>query len=242
VLFGISSIGGDSIPRKAPDKVIEHRISLSNYERDRLDRAIELHKRNSVVSNVTDSLQSVSFPLIAGAALFYVGFSLTEIVEDAKKWYNKFVDGASDYIAKSRLFNYTSDEIGREIEKNEEAKVALYEEAIAFYNGPIWSGAPQPVTEDYSNFNSSKGRNYRSKLEALEKRDQVLRKILNDIATGKSNEGWLSNVRSPKEQADYLQELYESEGGTGQLNWEINRDDSRIYDEDGNWIGQDDRV
>lgn len=194
---------------------------------------------------VTGSLQAVSFPLLAGAALLYVSFSLTEVVTDAIKWYdkikNKIADKGSDYFSSTGFYNYTADEIGREIVLNEERKVKANEDALEFYEGPIWSGTPQPVPEGYTNYNSPKGAGMRSHLEYLENRDKVLRKMLNDIVEGKTDKGYLSNWRLPGEQAAYLQEWYESEGGEGLIGWQINSDDNRIYDEDGNWIGPDDR-
>lgn len=219
------------MPRKAPKEIIEHRITLGNYERERINEFIDTYQARSVVKSASDIFGSISLPLLGIAALIYVGFNLDDFIEETKSQWDKYTNKLSDWMVDpdgGGVVNYTSDEIGRAIVRTEEAKAALYEEMLAFYNA-----AP-------GNYTSSKGRRYRRDLEALESREQILRKMLNDIATGENASiGWVSNIRRKSEQAEYLQEIYQEYGGTGTIDWEINRDDDRIYDEDGNWIGED---
>ncbi len=56
-------------------------------------------------------------------------------------------------------------------------------------------------------------------LFSLESREQILRKMLNDIAQG-GGVGYLIGG-SDEAQKENLQEYYESEGGTGQIDWEL---------------------
>ena len=113
------------MPRKAPKEVIEHRITLGNYEREQLQEIIKSHQRNNIVRNVNNSLQSVSLPLLGVAALIYVGFSADEIIEDAKNLYNRVIDAGSDWVIQNLNIDYTADNIGREIQKVTEEKAEL---------------------------------------------------------------------------------------------------------------------
>ena len=60
-----------------------------------------------------------------------------------------------------------------------------------------------------------------------ETREEILRKMLNDIATGNTDGlikvGWVyQQTESDREAtADILQEWYRSEGGEGQIDWDI---------------------
>ena len=38
------------MPRKAPDKVVEHRVTLGTYERDRLNKALETQRIQAYTS------------------------------------------------------------------------------------------------------------------------------------------------------------------------------------------------
>ena len=194
------------MPRKSPDKVIEHRISLSNFERDRIDSLMKLHRRNSVVKNTTDSLGAISFPMLGVAALIWVGFSLTDIVDRGKTWANKIADPISDWLTESGLFfNYTADEIGRAIQENEERKMALGEE----YQEWLQDG-PNDGEKFDEYFYSGKGELYRSKLQAYTNREIVLRRMLNDISTGKNTEiGWISTAHSKTSQEAFLSDTYD---------------------------------
>ena len=198
------------MPRKAPTQVIEHRITLGNYEREQVQTLVRRHAFNSNANIVTNSLQSVSLPLIAGAALLYVGFSLDDVVESAKSTFSKYTNKISDWLVDpdgAGVVNYTADEIGRAIVKTEEEKAATMEEYMEY------------IQSTPGGFSSARGVGYRRKLESLESREQILRKMLNDIAQG-GGIGYLIGG-SDKAQKENLQEYYESEGGTGQIDWEL---------------------
>jgi len=215
------------MPRKSPTQVIEHRITLGNYERKTLDESISLARKRTIANTTTNALNSISWPMLGIAALFYAGATIDDVLGGAKNLFDRTTNYISDRIANSRLWNYTSDELGRAIEKTNQEKAKTYEDWQAYMRGG-------------GGYNDATSRGYKTKLQALENRDRILREMLNDIATGENTSlGYLSNIRKASEQAEYLQRAYEEYGGEGTIDWEINREDSRIYDEDGNWIGGD---
>lgn len=215
------------MPRKAPTQVIEHRLTLGNYERTKIDESIAIAKRRTLARTTTDALNSISWPMLGIAALFYAGATIDDVIGGAKNIFNRTTNYISDKIVNSRLWNYTADEIGREIEKVTTEKAQTYTE---------W----QEYMQSGGGYSDATSTLYKQKLQSLENRDRILRQMLDDIATGANTEiGWLSNLRTVKEQQEYLQQQYENYGGEGALDWEINREDNRIYDEDGNWIGPD---
>ena len=198
------------MPRKAPTQVIEHRITLGNYEREQVQTLVRRHALNSNARIVTDSLQSVSLPLIGVAALLYVGFSLDDVVESAKSTFSKYTNKISDWLVDpdgAGIVNYTADEIGRAIVRTEEEKAATLDEYMNY------------IQSTPGGFSSSKGVSYRRKLESLEEREQILRKMLNDIAQG-GGMGYLIGG-SDEAQRQNLQDYYEREGGEGQIDWEL---------------------
>jgi len=206
--------GGASIPRKAPTQVIEHRITLGTYERQQMETLVRRHQVNSTAHIVTSSLQSVSLPLLGVAALIYVGFSVDELVEQAKSTFDKYTNKISDWLVDpdgAGVVNYTADEIGRAIQKTEQEKAAVMEEYMAFFNSPEFALS--------GGMKGARATAYRRKLESLESREQILRKMLNDIAEG-GGIGYLIGG-SDKAQKENLQEYYESEGGQGQIDWEL---------------------
>jgi hypothetical protein len=218
------------MPRKAPTQVIEHRVTLGNYERAKLDDAFKIARTRTVTNTATNAIGAIGWPLVGLAALFYADVVLDDVINGAKNVFSRTTNWISDKIVNSRLWNFTADEIGREIEKVTNEKAQTYADWQAYMKGG-------------GKYDDSTSRGYKNKLQALENRDRILREMLNDIATGENTDiGWVSNVRSIKEQQDYLQEQYEKYGGEGTLNWEINRNtDATVYDEEGNWVGPDDR-
>jgi len=194
------------MPRKAPDKVIEHRISLSNFERERIDSLMRLHRNNSITRNVTNGVGVAGLPMLGVAALIWVGFSLTDLVDRTKTWAQKVADPISTWLTESGVFfTYTADEIGRAIQENEERKMKLGEE----YQEWLQDG-PSDGDKFDEYFYSGKGELYRSKLQSYTNREVVLRKMLNDIATGKNTSiGWMSAAHSDSSQEQFLSDTYD---------------------------------
>lgn len=188
---------------------------MSNFERARLDEMITTYQAKATANTVTNLIGSVSFPMLGIAALIWVGFSLDDFIEDTKSWAKRQGNKLASWIESNGLINYTADEIGRAITETENKKAALYAESMEFYQA------------GEGNYSSAKGKRYRADLTALEEREEVLRKMLNDIATGNTDSlykaGWLfQQTEGDKEKtADFLQSWYQQEGGEGDINWEI---------------------
>jgi len=58
------------MPRKAPDKVIEHRISLSNFERTQIIEQIEKSRENSLIKSGINQIGGIAG---SGVLLYAVG-------------------------------------------------------------------------------------------------------------------------------------------------------------------------
>lgn len=179
-----------------------------------METLVRRHAINSNAAIVTNSLQSISLPLIGAAALIYVGFSLDEVIEQAKSTFDKYTNKISDWLVDpdgAGVVNYTADEIGRAIVKTEEEKATVLEEYMAFVQSEQFALS--------GGMKGARATSYRRELESLEAREQLLRKMLNDIAQG-GGIGYLIGG-SDEAQKQQLQDYYESEGGEGQINWEL---------------------
>ena len=85
------------MPRKAPDKVIEHRISLSNFERSTLLEELNRSRENKLYSSAINQIGA-----IAGSSLLLYGVGLylgINLVKDAKDFITEFVDDSSSNLA-----------------------------------------------------------------------------------------------------------------------------------------------
>ena len=202
------------MPRKAPDKVIEHRITLGAYEREELRQVVRRYKKTSVANSVGNVLQGVGWPVLAGAALLYVGFSLDELVDDVKDTIDASSDAVVNWVEDNGLVVYTAPYIGQEIKETEEEKAKVYQQYVDDLNAGKYE------------FSSNTAKNVRKKLERLERREQTLRRMLDKIAKGEATAfSYVSIFDSggvvegtPQGQATVdrtLQEYYESEGGEG---------------------------
>lgn len=84
------------MPRKAPDKVIEHRISLSNFERAQIIEQLELSRTNSMI---TSGINQVGTVLGSGVLLYglatYFGLNLFSAGKDT---FDKVTNTLSDYL------------------------------------------------------------------------------------------------------------------------------------------------
>jgi len=58
------------MPRTKPNNTVEHRISLSNFERDALKEIMNTHRENTYIDGVTATLQAGS-GILAGSGLLY---------------------------------------------------------------------------------------------------------------------------------------------------------------------------
>jgi hypothetical protein len=178
---------------------------------------ITTYQAKSTANSITNLIGSVSLPMLGVAALIWVGFSLEDLVEDTKSWAKKQGNDFANYLTKTGLINYTADEIGKAITETEEEKVRMYGEMIAFYQA------------GEGNYSSSRGIRYRKDMESLETREEILRQMLNDIATGNTGGpgkvGWVLQPTDADQDkaktAELLQSWYEMEGGEGNIDWDI---------------------
>jgi len=191
-----------NLPRKAPKEVIEHRITLGNYEREQLQEIIKSNQRFNVVRNVNNSLQSLSFPLLAVAGLIYVGFSADEIIEDTKNMWNRIVDAGSDWMVKNMNVDYTADNIGREIEKVTQEKAELF--------GAMGANVQRYCDPNSPEFSRARCAGIQQQSRALERRETILRNMLNDIVEGRER-GWFSGDDSTQRLQEYLQAQYQEQ-------------------------------
>jgi len=187
------------MPRKPPKEVIEHRITLGNYEREQLQELVKSHQRNNIVRNVNNSLQALSFPLLAVAGLIYVGFSADEIIEDAKNLYNRVIDAGSDWAIKNLNIDYTADNIGREIEKVTQEKAELL--------GVMGANVQRYCDPNSPEFSRARCAGIQQQSRALERRETILRNMLNDIVEGRER-GWYAGTDASERLQAYLQEQY----------------------------------
>jgi len=207
------------MPRKAPDKVVEHRISFGTYERTRIDELISLHRKTSIANSTSNVLGGITLPVLAVAALLYVEFSLDDFVEDTKAWIDKASTAISNYLIENEIVVFTAPAIGEAINQNNIKKAEIYEE---------WQRRLRSGEISYS---GSASATYKSKLQSLEKKDVVLRRMLNKIAEGKADEysyvdpidtlsitGGIRGDQQDEALDELLQEFYEDEGGSGTYN------------------------
>jgi len=160
------------MPRKPPTNVIEHRISLSDFERSRLKEYMQTQRIQSGFTSAGAILQGVSWPLLAAAALWYVSFSLDDFIDAV----TGFIDNTSTKIKtkleKEGWINYEADEYGREVVKIQNEMEDLWQEFAIVGNNQI------------STFNETRAKQILARMDILSKREKVLRSLIHKIAEG----------------------------------------------------------
>lgn len=103
------------MPRKAPDKVIEHRISLSNFERTQILEQIEKNRENALIKSGINQIGGIAG---SGVLLYAVGAYFG--VGIFSSVYNKVADvvntasyNLADFLNPAGVGNYTDEEAGR---------------------------------------------------------------------------------------------------------------------------------
>ena len=97
------------MPRRRPDTVYEHRISLSDFERQRIDEVITTAQANVAVDGITATLTAASGIGLAGAALLgsYVFMKwkgptiITDIINKVTETTNPVIDTIVDFVLPS---------------------------------------------------------------------------------------------------------------------------------------------
>ena len=95
------------MPRRRPDQVFEHRISLSDFERQRIDEVITTAQANVAVDGITSTLNAAAGIGIGGAALLsayvFMKWKSPTVIIDlitgvADKVTNPIVDNIADFL------------------------------------------------------------------------------------------------------------------------------------------------
>ena len=85
------------MPRKAPDQVIEHRISLSNFERQQIIDQLEKSRDNKVITSAVSQVGAIAgSSLLLYGVMAYLGIDLLKKGED---WLTDFIDDSSTAMA-----------------------------------------------------------------------------------------------------------------------------------------------
>jgi len=86
------------VPRKAPKEVIEHRVTLGNFERDLLVKELTDSKENKLyVAGINQIGQIAGSGVLLWAAAAYFGYNLIEEVKDKiSSFTNPISDGLSN--------------------------------------------------------------------------------------------------------------------------------------------------
>jgi len=214
------------MPRKPPTNVIEHRISLSDFERSRLKEYMQTQRIEAGFTSAGAILQGVSWPLLAVAALWWVSFSLDDMVDAV----TNFIDNTSTKIVtkfeKEGWVNYEADEFGREVVKIQNEMEDLWIEFAIVGNNQI------------STFNETRAQQILKRMDVLSKREKVLRSLIHKIAEGEIKgyrTGTDAKFRTSLSEA-YEAEWYEMYGEEIDVQdtiWDIELgEDQSIVDED----------
>jgi len=100
------------MPRKAPDKVIEHRISLSNFERNAIIEELQKQRENALFSSGINQIGAIAgSSLLLYGILAYLGIDLVSKAKDA---IGGFVDTQSTNLA-----DFLGDIVGVPLDTNQ---------------------------------------------------------------------------------------------------------------------------
>jgi len=87
------------MPRTKPTQTIEHRISFSNYERERIDKLLKISEENIYIDGITSTLQAGSGLLAGGGMLWAAAvFGLWKAPEIGGWIKDKLGDTLSDLV------------------------------------------------------------------------------------------------------------------------------------------------
>lgn len=132
------------MPRKAPKEVIEHRITLGDYERKELKQAIDSYQQDKVLENVPNIMLGAAGVVAAGAAGL-VGYalyywldsvpSITDVWQSFKDRFKETVTKGPDALrgaAENIAYSYLRDISYEELDATLSAKVAQIDAEHAY--------------------------------------------------------------------------------------------------------------
>ena len=97
------------MPRKAPDKVIEHRISLSNFERTQILEQIEKSRENSLIKSGINQIGGIAGSgvlLYAVGAYFGIGL-FSSAYDKVTDFVNNTSSSLADFLNPAGVGNYS---------------------------------------------------------------------------------------------------------------------------------------
>jgi hypothetical protein len=103
------------MPRKAPDKVIEHRISLSNFERTQILEQIEKNRENSLIKSGINQIGGIAGSgvlLYAVGAYFGIGI-FSSAYDAVSDFVNNTSSSLADFLNPAGVGNYSDEEAFR---------------------------------------------------------------------------------------------------------------------------------
>ena len=110
------------MPRKAPTQVIEHRITLGDYERKEIKEALDVRDRQVMIDNVLNGSKAVLQVggLIASAYIGYLGWmAINGIADEVGPTLKEIVFGKETYPTKSPPPENPDDWVNRDPETGE---------------------------------------------------------------------------------------------------------------------------
>lgn len=171
------------MPRKAPEKVIEHRISLSNFERDLLTRTIEKDRENALyVAGVNQIGQIAGSSVLLYGLMAYFGYNL---LDEAKNKIKEFIDtsstGLADVLGGWAGIPFNTEEANAIYNANDRIDEAIvYEREQLRLNDVAGQGLIMQLKDgeiDYATF--------REQMYAITDRNDQLEQLTKDIAHAK---------------------------------------------------------
>lgn len=103
------------MPRKAPDQVIEHRISLSNFERTQILEQIEKNRENGLIKSGINQIGGIAGSgvlLYAVGAYFGIGI-FSSLYDSVTGWINNTSSSLADFLNPAGVGNYSDEEAAR---------------------------------------------------------------------------------------------------------------------------------
>lgn len=154
----------DIVPRKAPKEVIEHRITLGDFERKQLVEAIDSYRRDKVLENIPNYFLGVAGIGVAGAVglaayAFYKWCDLDLDIVTAAKNFAMDIDNGFTSVVTGNPF-YSAVAAGNSA-TNEKEVLEAYNPAIAKVEAQILmlQNAPNFPNKEkmIQNLNKTKG-------------------------------------------------------------------------------------
>lgn len=158
------------MPRHAPTNVVEQRITLGTYERERLDALLDLANRDRTVDRTVDHVVDVAKAAMMPVGLFLAGY----VVYQGMIHWATGVDGLRDQFKSSPFGQYT-DRFGENISRTH----PLYR----FINWGFGGENPPIVNEKTQSAVTA------AVEQAGEKLADALSSVVPDVSQGQEGEG-----------------------------------------------------